>query len=210
MPYIGCFPLVLDATVKKVRIDGGSAMNLLFAGALKELGLGVEDLTPSDSSFWGVVPSRASRPLGEITLLVQFSMASNFRVEHINFYVADFNTAYHAILGRPALAKFMAIPQYAYLVLKMPVAAGVLALWANLSIAYAYEIASLSLVESTNLSIQMASMVTDAKMVTADDLDIPALEPPRASAKSKETKGVSLDLDDTTKITKIGAHLDPK
>ena len=56
IPYIGYFPLVLDATVKKVLfrkvlIDGGSALNLLFAGALKELGLGVEDLTPSDSSF---------------------------------------------------------------------------------------------------------------------------------------------------------------
>ena len=37
-------------------------------------------------------------------------MASNYRIEHINFYVADFNTAYHAILGQPALAKFMAIP----------------------------------------------------------------------------------------------------
>ena len=47
-------------------------------------------------------------------------MASNYRVEHINFYVADFKTAYHTILGRPALAKFMAVPHYAYLVLKMP------------------------------------------------------------------------------------------
>ena len=56
IPYTGRFPLVLDATIKKVLfrkvlIDGGSALNLLFAGALKELGLGVEDLTPSDSSF---------------------------------------------------------------------------------------------------------------------------------------------------------------
>ena len=47
-------------------------------------------------------------------------MASNYRIEHINFYVTDFNTAYHAILGWPALAKFMAVPHYAYLVLKMP------------------------------------------------------------------------------------------
>ena len=99
-------------------------MNLLFIGALKELGLGVEDLTPSDS-FWGVVPGRASRPLGEITLPVQFNTASNFRVEHINFYIVDFNTAYHAILGLPALAKFMAVPHYAYLVLKMPLPVGV-------------------------------------------------------------------------------------
>ena len=56
IPYIGRFPLVLDAAIKKVLfrkvlIDGGSALNLLFAGALKELGHGVEDLTASDSSF---------------------------------------------------------------------------------------------------------------------------------------------------------------
>ena len=80
-------------------------------------------------------------------------MASNYRVEHINFYVADFNTTYHAILGRPALAKFMAIPHYAYLVLKMPLPAGVLALRANLSITYACEIESLALAEATDLSI---------------------------------------------------------
>ena len=75
IPYTGCFPLVLDATVqkvlfRKVLVDGGSALNLLFTGALKELGLGTIDLTPSDSSFWGVVPGRASKPLGEITLPV--------------------------------------------------------------------------------------------------------------------------------------------
>ena len=103
IPYIGRFPLVLDATIqkvlfRKVLVDGGSALNLLFAGALKELGLGITNLTPSDS-FWGVVPGRASKLLGEITLPVQFGTASNYRVEHINFYIADFNTAYHAILG---------------------------------------------------------------------------------------------------------------
>ncbi|XP_066346280.1 uncharacterized protein [Miscanthus floridulus] len=137
-------------------------------------------------------------------------MASNFYDEHINFYVADFNTAYHAILGQPTLAKFTTIPHYAYLVLKMPLPVGVVALRANLSITYAYEIESLSLVEATDLSIQMARMVNDAKKVPADDLKIPALEPPHAFAKSKEMKEVGLGLDDPTKITKIGAHLDPK
>ena len=56
IPYIGRFHLILDATVqkvlfRKVLIDGGSALNLLFAEALKELGLGIIDVTPSDSSF---------------------------------------------------------------------------------------------------------------------------------------------------------------
>ena len=104
-----------------------------------ELGLGIGDLTPFDSSFWGVVPGRASKSLGEITLRVQFSTVSNYRIKHINFYVTDFNTTYHTILGWLALAKFMPVPHYAYLVLKMPSPTGVLALWANLSITYAYE-----------------------------------------------------------------------
>ena len=104
----------------------------------------------------------------------------------------------------------MAVPHYAYLVLKMPSPVGVLALRANLSIAYACEIESLALAEATDLSIQMASMVTDAKTVSVDDLEIPALQPPRASSKSKETKEVGLGLDDPTKTIKIGAHLDPK
>ena len=56
----------------------------------------------------------------------------------------------------------------------------------------------------------MASVVTDAKTVPADDLQILSLEPPCASAKSKETKEVSLGLDDPSKTMKIGAHLDPK
>ena len=56
----------------------------------------------------------------------------------------------------------------------------------------------------------MASVVIDAKTMHIDDLEIPSLEPPRASAKSKENKEVSLGLDDPFKTMKIGAHLDPK
>ena len=55
-PYAGRFSLVLDATVqkvlfRKVLVDGGSTLNLLFTGALRELGLRTTDLMPSDSSF---------------------------------------------------------------------------------------------------------------------------------------------------------------
>ena len=102
----------------------------------------------------------------------------------------------------------MAIPHYTYLVLKMP-SSRVLALWANLSIAYASEIESLALAEATNLSIQMASVVTDAKMVPADDLEIPALEPPRAFAKSKEMKEVGLSLKTPPRPLRLGLTSTP-
>ncbi|XP_066334316.1 uncharacterized protein [Miscanthus floridulus] len=104
----------------------------------------------------------------------------------------------------------MAVPHYTYLVLKMPSPAGVLSLRANLFVAYACKTKSLALTEATNLSIQMASVVTEAKTEPTDDMEIPELELPHASAKSKEVKEVGLGLDDASKIVKIGAHLDPK
>ena len=38
----------------------------------------------------------------------------------LTFEVVDFLGSYHAILGRPCYAKFMAVPNYTYLKLKMP------------------------------------------------------------------------------------------
>jgi hypothetical protein len=45
-------------------------------------------------------------------------------------------SSYHAILGRLAIAKFMAVPHYTYLVLKMPSPAGVLSLQGDLKISF--------------------------------------------------------------------------
>ena len=103
-------PTICNMWFKKVLIDGGSALNILFAGALTKLGLTKDDLVPVDSLVWAIVPGRASQPLGQITLPVQFGSADHFRTEYVNFFVANFDIAYHAILGRPALAKFMVVP----------------------------------------------------------------------------------------------------
>ena len=52
------------------------------------------------------------RPLGRIDLLVCFSTPSNYRKEVLTFEVVGFKGTYHAILGHPCYAKFMAIPNY--------------------------------------------------------------------------------------------------
>jgi hypothetical protein len=50
--------------------------------------------------------------------------------------MADFETAYNAFLRQPALTKFMAIPHYAYLVLKMPGLHGVISIRGDIKRAY--------------------------------------------------------------------------
>jgi len=85
-------------------------------------------LVPSDQAFYGIIPGAGSTPVGKVTLPVTFGTRDNYRMEPIIFEVASFKTLYHAILGRPALAKFMAIPNHTYLLLKMLALNGVLSI----------------------------------------------------------------------------------
>jgi hypothetical protein len=84
-------------------------------------------LTQSTSPFYGIIPENAAIPLGSVVLPVTFGETrENYRTGYIKFEVADFETSYHVILSRPAITKFMAVPHYTYLVLKMPSLASVL------------------------------------------------------------------------------------
>jgi hypothetical protein len=115
----GRFPLVLKPVVavsklNKVLIDGGSGLNVLFTKNLKKMNLDITHmLTKSTSPFYGIVPGNAAIPLGSVVLPVTFGESrDNYRIEYIKFAVADFEMSYHAILGRPAIAKFMVVPHY--------------------------------------------------------------------------------------------------
>jgi hypothetical protein len=132
---LGRFSLVLKLVVagsnlNKILINGGSGLNVLFIKTLKKMKLDITHmLTKSTSPFYGIVPGNAAIPLGSVVRLVTFGESrDNYCTENIKLEVVDFETSYHAILGRPAIAKFMAVPHYTYLVLKMPSPAGVLSL----------------------------------------------------------------------------------
>ena len=64
-------------------------------------------------------------------LPVTFGTPANFRTENVTFDVADIRLPYNGILGRPALAKFMAAFHYAYNALKMPANWGVITVKAD-------------------------------------------------------------------------------
>jgi hypothetical protein len=101
------------------------------------MGLDFTDMpVPSKSPFYDFVLGNAAHPLGTVVLPVTFGTRENYRTEFIKFDVANFESSYHAILGRPALVKFMAVPHYVYLLLKMPRQSGVLTLRGNLKKSY--------------------------------------------------------------------------
>jgi hypothetical protein len=95
-------------------------------------------------------------------LPVQFGTRDHFHAEFINFVVADFDGTYHLILGHPSLTKFIGVPDYSYLVLKMPIEKGVLTVRGNVYIAYTCEEESFKITEAIELSIRMAETTTQA------------------------------------------------
>jgi hypothetical protein len=165
----GRFPLILKLVVagsrlNEVLIDGGSGLNVVFTKTLKKMKLDITHmLTKSTSPFYGIVPGNASIPLGSVVLLVTFGETrENYRTEYIKFEVADFENSYHAILGRPAITKFMVVPHYTYSVLKMPSPTGVLSLQEDLKISFdcdteAVELAATNQVPNKMLKIDVAS-----------------------------------------------------
>jgi hypothetical protein len=83
-------------------------------------------LRPSITPFHGVVPRIEVLPLGQIDLPVTFGDVQNFRTGTLTFEVVGFSGMYHAILGRPAYAKLMAVPNYTYLKMKIPRPRGII------------------------------------------------------------------------------------
>jgi hypothetical protein len=128
MPSPGEYALVLDPIVhsdthtyhfSRVLIDGGSSINLLYRSSMEKLGILIAQLKPSRLTFHGIVPGHSCTPMGRVQLEVLFREKGNSRLKPIWFEVVDISSPYQALLGHPALAKFMAVPHYAYLKMKL-------------------------------------------------------------------------------------------
>ena len=124
--------------------------------------------------------------------------------------VADFDGTYHAILGRPSLTKFMAVPHYSYLVLKMPTEKGILTIRGNVYTTYTYEEESFKVTEAIDLLIWMAETMSQAAQAPSDQLEVPEQQTARRNIKSREHKEVRLINNDPKKTALIGANLDTK
>jgi hypothetical protein len=165
------FPLVLKPVVagfrlNKVLIDGGSRLNIFFTKTLKKKKLDITDmLTKSVSPFYGIVLGNTAIPLGSVVLPVTFGETrENYRTEYIKFEVADFETSYHAILGRPAITN---------LVLKMLSSAGVLTQQGDLKISFDCDTEAVELAATNQIPNAMMEIFATSNKLTPTELEIP-------------------------------------
>jgi hypothetical protein len=206
--------VVAGSKLNKVLIDGGSGLNVLFTKTLKKMKLDITHmLTKSTSPFYGIVPGNAAIPLGSMVLPVIFGETrDNYRTEYVKFEVADFETSYHAILGRPANAKFMVVPHYTYLVLKMPSPSGVLSLQGDLKISFDCDTEAVELTDTNQVPNAMMEIYAASKKLAPSELDIPDKSDKANKPQPAEevlVKTIDLGTGDSSKTTTIGAGLDP-
>ena len=134
MKGVGLVPLVVSPTISQhqghqnaCRRRGGTQRSLP-----RDLR---EDADPfrasdADEAVHGCDPGKHHAP-GQVSLPVTFGTPKNYRTENIIFDVAHIGLPYNAILGYPALAKFMAVTHHAYNTVKMPGPQGAITIQAD-------------------------------------------------------------------------------
>ena len=174
MPDPGCHalvvsPIIVDYQLKKVLMDGVASINILYLSTLKRMRISTRQLRPSNVKFHGIVPGCSASSLGEITLEVTFGEENNYRTEEISFEVVPFESAYHAIFGRPAFAKFFVCPCYLYNKMKMPGPNGIIMVEGDFKMAKECKLDNALYAEKV---IRQAELKELAKDVNVDEVPV--------------------------------------
>ena len=143
-------------------------------------------------------------PLGQIDLPITFGDRAKFCSEVLTFEVVDFPWSYHAILGRPCYARFMAVPNYTYLKLKMPGPNGVITVGSTFSHAFMSDREHFELTTAIINSAKLPQLGDSSTLAVVDynkPTSLTAFHP------IAETKVVGIDPTDPTKMVWIGAKL---
>jgi hypothetical protein len=95
VPSLGRYPLVVDpvignARLTKVLMDGGSSLNTIYAETLGLLGIDLSTIRAGAAPFHGIIPGKRVLPLGQLDFPVCFGTPSNFHTETLTFEVVGF------------------------------------------------------------------------------------------------------------------------
>jgi hypothetical protein len=200
-------PVIGNTRFSKVLMDRGSSLKIFYTHTRRLLGIELDQLRPSTTPFHGVAPGKRVQPLGRIDLPVRFGTPDNFRKETLTFEVVGFRGAYHAILGRPWYAKFMAVPNYTYLKMKMSGPKGVITVGSSIEHAFDCDVECVEHAEA--LALDEALVASMEKLVN-EDLDS-ATKHTGSFEAAEQTKEVPPDpAAPEGKALRVSSTLDPK
>jgi hypothetical protein len=212
IPRPGHSPMVLKAqiggyNIKRVFMDVGSGINLIYVRTLKAMCISLTSLKPTDCSFHGIVPGAANYPLERIELDVCFGSSEIYRREKLEFEVMDWPSQYHAILGRPAFAKFIAVPHYAYLTLKIPGPKGTITVQGSFEVANTCDREYNRMAQTFGMTAEYERLKgeTDHNVLP----DVGRSLPDQDFDTTQDSKKIQVHPTDPNKMTSIAVNLDP-
>jgi hypothetical protein len=211
VPSPGRYPLVVDPVIGNIRLtkvlmDGGSSLSIIYAETLGLLQIDLSLIQAGAAPFHGIIPEKRVQPLGQLDLPICFGTPSNFRKETLTFEVVGFRGTYHAVLGRPCYAKFMAVPNYTYLKLKMPGPNGVITVGSTYRHTYECDV---ECVEYAEALAESEALIADLESLSKEAPD--AKRHANNFEPGEMVKSVPLDpSNDASKQIRIGSKLDPK
>jgi hypothetical protein len=192
-------PVIGNVRLTKVLMDGGSSLNIIYAETLGLLEIDLSTIWAGAAPFHGIIPGKRVQPLGQLDLLVCFGTPSNFRKETLTFEVVGFRGTYHAMLGRPCYAKFMAVPNYTYLKLKMSGPNRVITVRSTYRHAYECDV---ECVEYAEALAESEALIADLECLSKEVPDVSATS---ATSSQQRRLSPSLSTPATTPASKSGS-----
>jgi hypothetical protein len=124
-----CTPTINNIAVNRTLIDGGAGLNIISVEVFEKMQVPYHRLMPTRPFFR--VTEGSTMLIGQVHLPVTFGTRDNYRTESLSFDVAYIALPYNAILGYPALARFMAATHHGFNVLKIPSANSMITMRCN-------------------------------------------------------------------------------
>jgi hypothetical protein len=124
-----CTPTINNIAINRTLIDGGAGLNIISVEVFEKMQVPYHWLMPT-RPFFGVTEG-STTPIGQVRLPITFGTRDNYRTESLDFDITYIALPYNAILGYPALARFMAATHHSFNVLKIPSANGTITMCCN-------------------------------------------------------------------------------
>ncbi|XP_073120993.1 uncharacterized protein [Henckelia pumila] len=111
---------VANYDVRRVFVDSGSSVNVIFQEAFEQMDLQGCEIHPMKTSLYGFT-GHTVRPKGEVWLPITLGSGDIKKTVMTLFTMVEAPSSYNIILGRPALNAFMAVSSAYHQKIKFPV-----------------------------------------------------------------------------------------
>ena len=181
--------LIADYTTRRVLVDNGSSVDILYFLAFQQMRLGRDRLRPVSSPLVGFGGMKV-QPVGTITLPVVVGAYPQQITKDVNFPVVDYSSSYNAIIGRLTLNSWKAVTSTYHLSVKFPIKHGVGQVQGDQIAVRECYLAMLAMNE------QVQTMNIEEKRIVVEPIE--ALE------------NIPLDESNPERCTRVGADLEEK